>query len=311
MAQVARRIAASAVVWLCAVSAGSAQTAGSTSTATVSGVVRGEMSRLLPEADVFLDSDSVGIRNDPSGRFRFFQVIEGQHWLFVRRIGYAPTRRLLTVVGGEDLTIDVRLEQLPMNLPEVEVRGRSGYRDFDHFMQATRNAWGFSVSEDQIQRFGSLGLSVIARTRLPWQATSWSDLARREMMDISMTTLSGAPYSYRRFGPPVFPVGPVDIDGYGQGWFGVTAPLTGSGRADRQSGGSSRQAGWTLGSGCAPAVSINGERVWSESRLDDIAPDLVASMEIYQPKSRGGHVPADFATDRQAVGCGLVVVWLR
>lgn len=318
MAQVARRAAASIAILLWVVPTATAQTAEGSPTATVSGVVRGEMSRILTDADVFLDNDSVGIRNDPNGRFRFFQVGEGQHWLFVRRIGYAPTRRLLTVVAGQALNTEVRLEPLPYNLPDIEVQSRSGYRDFDRFIRATRNAWGYSVSEDQIQRFANLGLGVMVRTRLPWQATSWSSLTGRDIgSEMSMTTLSGLPSYMGRYGPPIYPVPPVGIDGYGQGWFGLTAPLTGSGRASR---GSSRgSGGWhdggtgrnALGRGCAPAISINGQRVWSESRLDDIPPDQVASMEIYQPKGRGGRVPADFTSDPQAVGCGLVVVWLR
>lgn len=318
LAQTARRIGASAPVMLCVVSGVTAQTVEVAATATIHGVVRGEMSRLLPDAEVFLDSDSMGVRNDAKGQFRFLRVREGQYWLFVRRIGYAPTRRLLTVVGGEDLAIEVQLERLPWNLPEIEVRARSGYRDFDQFMQRTRNAWGYAVSEDQIRRLGNMGLSRLVRARLPWQATSWADQARRDV--IELTDFSGAPYSASRYGPPHFPVPPVGIDGYGQGWFGVTGPLTGSDRPGRRPGGYSTGLGFSveqtgpgpiLGAGCAPAVSINGEKPSYGTHLDDIAPGTVASMEIYESKRRGGRVPVDFEFDAQVTNCGLVVVWLR
>src|SRR5512139_3549650 len=189
--------------------------------ATIRGVVRGEMYRLLPETEIFLDGDSVGIRNGANGTFRFARVTEGQHWLFVRRIGYAPTRRLLTVTGGQELAVEVRLEPLPFNLPDIEVRARSGYRDFDLFTQRTRNAWGHSVSEAQIRRMGDRKLSSLVGPRLPFQATSWFDQARRDI--IALTDYSGAPISAGRYGPPIVPYGPLGSGGYPKdGWFGVT-----------------------------------------------------------------------------------------
>ena len=267
--------------------AAAAQTVAPAPTATIRGVVRGEMSRVLRDADVLLDGDSVHVRTGPEGRFRFDQVTAGPHWLFVRAIGYAPTRRLVTVSPDTNEELTVRLMPAPYVLPDVEVRAQSD-RDLRRLMGWTRNAWGYSVSEEQIRRFGNLGLSVIVRTRLPWQATSWFDRARQDVTQA--TDIFGKPYA-----------ADGEWNGLGRDRWSAGVWLTGSDRPDRQ----------LLGTGCAPAVSINGERPWSETHLDDIAPDGVASMEIYQPKRRGGHAPADFTFFPQVIQCGLVVVWLR
>jgi len=277
-----------------------AQTAPQGVTGTLRGVVRGEMSMILREADVFLDNDSTRARTGPDGRFRFDGVGIGEHWIFVRAIGYTATRRLVTVGAEDQGELTVRLTPAPYVLPDVEVRADSE----DHvrrLMGWTTNAWGSVVTEEQIRRYGTLGLSVIARTRLPWQATNWFDLARREVIEAQGADIFGRPYAEYEFNP-----------WQRYGWSGTpgfggqttTAPLTGSdrpGRRDRMS----------LGTGCPPAISINGEKSWSETRLDEIRPDLVSSMEIYKPKRDGGHVPADFASFPNAVNCGLVVVWLR
>lgn len=316
------RIAAASVSLVLGVVSAVAAQVEPAPTGTIRGIVRGEMSRLLPDAEIFLSSDSAGIRNLANGTFRFTRVAEGNHWLFVRRIGYAPTRRLLSVLGGQELAVEVRLEPLPFNLPDIEVEARSGYRDFAQFTQRTRNAWGHSVSEEQISRLGGRKLSALVQPRLPWQATSWFDQARRRV--IELTDYSGAPYwDRRRAGPATFYPGAVGSGGDPTGgWFGVTYPLTGSDRPSRRpfTYGTSIgpvaspdmvAAGQGFGTGCAPAVSINGRTPSLGTNLDDIDPDLVASMEIYEPKQLGGRVPADFADDTWVNACGLVVLWSR
>jgi hypothetical protein len=319
----ARRGAASASALLGLVSALTAQVEPPPAGA-IRGVIRGEMSRLLPDAEIFLDSVPAGTRNAANGTFRFTQVAEGQHWLFVRRIGYAPTRRLLSVVSGQELAVDVRLEPLPFNLPGIEVVARSGYRDFDQFTQRTRNAWGHSVSEAQIRGLGDMRLSVLVRSRLPGQATSWFDQARRDVVGLGDTFERQVAFGFhQRWGPPPVPYGRLGSGGYPtDGWYGTTAPLTGSDRLSRRPGSygmgggsfafpAPMPGGGGFGTGCAPAVSINGNTPSVGTNLDDIDPDLVASMEIYESKRRGGRVPADFAEDAWVATCGLVVVWSR
>lgn len=275
-----------------------AQTAPQGTTGVLRGVVRGEMSMIVRDADVFLDSDSTRVSTGPNGRFRFDGIPIGEHWIFVRAIGYAATRRLVTVGAEDQGELTVRLTPAPYALPDVEVRADSDDQ-VRRLMGWTTNAWGRVVTEAQIRQYGNLGLSVIARTQLPWQATNWFDLARREIIAAQSADVYGRPYatedSWRRFGM----YGGPGFDGQT-----MTIPLTGSdrpGRRDRLS----------LGTGCPPAISINGETPWSETRLDEIQPDRVASMEIYRPRRRGGQVPADFAFFPNAVNCGLVVVWLR
>lgn len=257
-----------------------AQTAGVPATASVQGVVRGEMSIVLPDADVFLNTDSLRTRSNADGRFRFDRVAEGTYWLFIRRIGYGATRRLISVKAGENVELTIRLSPLPVILPDIDVRAESD-KDLRRMMKGTRNAWGRSVTEEEILRHGAVGLSVIVRQELRFQAVSRWDLIRRSARATSSLNRAGsgpAP-QLRRTGVPQSP------------------------------GGVQRASG--LGEGCAPAVSVNGERPWSEAMVDDFPASAVASMEIYKPKARGGHVPADFSFYSQAINCGLVVIWLR
>jgi hypothetical protein len=257
-----------------------AQTAPLPRTASLRGVVRGERSVVLPDADVFLNHDSLHARTDPNGRFRFSPLPEGSYWLFVRRIGYAPARRLVTLKAGDEVELTIRLSPFPVVLPDIEVQAETD-KELRRLMARTRNAWGRSVTEAEILRNGSLGLSVIVKQELPQQAVSRWDIIRRSVRATSSMNRAGsgpAP-ARRRTGMPESPGGVQRASGPGEG--------------------------------CPPAVSVNGELPWSESLVDDIPPDAVASMEIYKPKARGGHVPTDFSFYPQAINCGLVVIWLR
>ena len=257
-----------------------AQTAGVPATASVQGVVRGEMSIVLPDADVFLNTDSLRTRSSADGRFRFDQLAEGTYWLFIRRIGYGATRRLISVKAGEIVELTIRLSPLAVILPDIDVRAESD-KDLRRMMKGTRNAWGRSVTEEEILRYGAVDLSVIVRQELRFQAVSRWDLIRRSVRVTSSLNRarSGSGPTPRRTGTPESP------------------------------GGVQRATG--LGEGCAPAVSVNGEHPWTETMVDDFPSSAVASMEIYKPKARGGHVPADFSFIAQAINCGLVVIWLR
>ena len=262
------------------VSISPAQTAGVPATASVQGVVRGEMSIVLPDADVFLNTDSLRTRSNANGRFRFDRIAEGTYWLFVRRIGYSATRRLINVKAGENVELTIRLSPLPVILPDIDVRAESD-KDLRRMMAGTRNAWGRSLNEEDILRYGAMGLSVIVRQDLPFQAVSHWDRMRRSARATSTPNRTGS---------------------------GGSTGGRQAGRA-QSPGGVPRPTG--LGEGCAPAVSVNGEQPWTETMVDDFPADVVASMEIYKPKRRGGHVPADFSFIAQAINCGLVVIWLR
>lgn len=254
-----------------------AQTTDPILTGTLRGVVRGDLSAILRDADVFLDGDSIHVRTGANGRFRLERVPLGQHWLFVRAIGYAATRRLVTIGREDPGELTIRLAPIPTVLPDIEVTAEG---DLRRLMRWSRNAWGHSIGEAQILRFGEVNLSNVVRPYLKFQAVSRWDILRRSAVEASQARGRGGQAVATRRGTPA-----------------ASTP--------------SLPRPQLLGSGCPPAVSVNGEKPWGQTMIDDFPASQVAGLEIYEPKQRGGHVPADFAFYPQAVHCGLVVVWLR
>jgi hypothetical protein len=92
-------------------------------TRTVSGAVRDEVARPLPEALVVIDPDSLSLRTrtDAEGRFRITGVPKGRFEVRVVRIGYRPLSRTIDVAESP-VSFDVELQSVPLPLDTVAVR---------------------------------------------------------------------------------------------------------------------------------------------------------------------------------------------
>jgi hypothetical protein len=92
-------------------------------TAVVSGVVRDELGRPIPEALVVIDPDSLSLRARTSavGQFRISGVPFGSYEVRVVRIGFRPHSRRIEVAGRE-LEFNVELGSIPIPLDTVAVR---------------------------------------------------------------------------------------------------------------------------------------------------------------------------------------------
>jgi Carboxypeptidase regulatory-like domain len=61
---------------------------------------------------------------DPFGRFVFHQVGVGDYTVAAHFVGFRPTGRLVTVVGGQTVRVEFKLLSAPAELSEVNVTGR-------------------------------------------------------------------------------------------------------------------------------------------------------------------------------------------
>jgi hypothetical protein len=89
-----------------------------------------ELATGLPLADavVVLEGSVLRATTDAAGRYRLQGVPGGPQVLRVVRLGYAPTRRPVTVPTAGTLTIDIALSRQALNLPNLSVTADPGGR---------------------------------------------------------------------------------------------------------------------------------------------------------------------------------------
>ncbi|PYO49417.1 MAG: hypothetical protein DMD72_05005 [Gemmatimonadetes bacterium] len=93
-------------------------------TSTVSGhVTDASVGRGLPDVQVLITGTRIGAVTGPNGEFTLTGVPIGARSITVRRIGYEPVVRPVTVVLGSTATADVALRVSAVNLSEVVVTG--------------------------------------------------------------------------------------------------------------------------------------------------------------------------------------------
>jgi TonB-dependent SusC/RagA subfamily outer membrane receptor len=96
--------------------------------AQVTGTVRGRVTdapsgRGVPEAQVTIAGTRLGASTNDNGDFTITAVPTGARTLNVRRIGYQPATRALTINAGDNNTGDIALTVSAVNLSEVVVTG--------------------------------------------------------------------------------------------------------------------------------------------------------------------------------------------
>jgi len=89
------------------------------------GVVISLDSTPLGDATVRLMGTDLAAQTDTNGRFSIAGVHPGIHLIQVKRIGYASVISRLDFGSGETLTVQVVLEELAVQLPEMEVSGEA------------------------------------------------------------------------------------------------------------------------------------------------------------------------------------------
>lgn len=92
------------------------------------GTIRGQLTAIqqpLELATVVLPGTTFGVSTDAQGRYQLQQVPAGKHTVIFSNIGYQPEKRLVTVVAGETIEVNVQLTAVPTSLADVVVTGVS------------------------------------------------------------------------------------------------------------------------------------------------------------------------------------------
>jgi hypothetical protein len=83
------------------------------------GLVKDSLGRAVPGAEVRARGNVVVAFSDDSGRFHVAQMPAGARGVFVRRLGFAPTRASITQSNGDTDSITVTLVAVATSLPSV------------------------------------------------------------------------------------------------------------------------------------------------------------------------------------------------
>lgn len=121
-------------------------------------------------AEVFVGDVRTPIVTNSQGRFRLLDAPTRPIWVTARSIGYSPTRRSLKLQQGETRDMELVLEPLPVRLPDIEVRERSGFgsRRLADLWPRFRAGWGRFLTRDDIERFRPAYLSQLVRPYFPF-----------------------------------------------------------------------------------------------------------------------------------------------
>ncbi|MEZ4586599.1 MAG: carboxypeptidase-like regulatory domain-containing protein [Gemmatimonadales bacterium] len=110
------------------------------------------------------------------GRFVFRDLNASRYWLSVRRVGFLPLRLSLTLKKDVPRDLELTMERLPFELPEVivEAENERYERMMSQFLWRSRSTWGGRfLTRDDLSRFGehpgTLG-SIVLR-HLPYKSS--------------------------------------------------------------------------------------------------------------------------------------------
>jgi hypothetical protein len=98
-----------------------------TQTASIIGrVTDARTSDPVPGATIQVEGTRLAGIAGSDGRYRIANVPAGAHSLVVLRLGYASSRRSVTVIAGQDLTVEFGLQASAVSLDQVVVTGTAG-----------------------------------------------------------------------------------------------------------------------------------------------------------------------------------------
>ena len=95
---------------------------------TLRGKVYSSDGEVIPGAHLSLN-DSIVVVSDAKGKYNFPQLQPGDYNLLATFIGFQESRKTLQIIDGQNLTIDIILEELITELSEVVVTGKSEARE--------------------------------------------------------------------------------------------------------------------------------------------------------------------------------------
>ena len=125
----------------------------------LSGVVRDSAGHMIPMAEVRARGNLLVARTDDSGRFNVPQMPPGARGVFVRRLGFAPTRVFITQSAGDVDSIVVILTPVATSLPSVvalEQRDSLSHVVLADFWARRSKGFGRFITRDEIEARGGI-----------------------------------------------------------------------------------------------------------------------------------------------------------
>jgi len=128
----------------------------------------------LDAAEIELVGARLKATTGADGRFQFRELRASRYWLSIRRVGFLPLRLSITVKKDVPRDLELTLERLPFELPEIIVEAEHERYDrmMREFMWRSRTTWGGRfLTRDDLDRYGNSGtLGSIVIRHLPFKA---------------------------------------------------------------------------------------------------------------------------------------------
>jgi hypothetical protein len=130
------------------------------------GLIRDSAGNRIPLAEVRARGNVLVARSDDSGRFNVVQMPAGARGVYVRRLGFTPTRMLITPSAGTTDSIVVILVAVATSLPSVlamERRDSISKSVLAEFWARRARGFGKFVTRDDIERRGGMRFTDLVR----------------------------------------------------------------------------------------------------------------------------------------------------
>jgi hypothetical protein len=133
---------------------------GPDSGAVVGGVIDGHTHDPIRGAQVVLTGTKLAMTTDSTGLFSFTGLDSGLYVIYIRAVGYGPAAWQLMLKPRQVLRPLFQMDPLPVELPEVVVKGRQplSKRRFADFERRRGSGIGSFLTQEQIERAGSSSL---------------------------------------------------------------------------------------------------------------------------------------------------------
>lgn len=91
---------------------------------TISGIIKNKENQPLESVSVYLKSTSNGVLSNNKGEYKL-SVSPGRHTLVAYILGYKVKEQPVNITNGENLTLNISLDEDATSLNEVLITGKS------------------------------------------------------------------------------------------------------------------------------------------------------------------------------------------
>jgi hypothetical protein len=123
----------------------------------VRGVVRDSVGGVVSDAQVAIKGSGLRTTSDDDGTFRLVGIPQGEAVIEVRRLGYRPVSRSVTIAAGTEVEVNPALAPVPEQLAPVQIRKRAEAYDsrLEGFNERKSKHVGYFVTREKLDRMNS------------------------------------------------------------------------------------------------------------------------------------------------------------